>query len=212
MRKGLPFGIGLVLLAGGVFLIPKIVGQDASPGGQVSRPSSRLDRVGEPSLGPPDAPVVIVEFSDYLCQFCRDFHASTFPRLLRRYRGRIRYVVRNFPLSDADPMSQIAAEAAECANDQHKFWEYHERLFADARFINVSDLKRYAVEVGMDGDRLWACIDSTAKRGAVQADLADAHNAGVEAAPTFFINGTKLVGAQPIEAFQELIDRAVRSS
>ena len=159
---------------------------------------------GRPQRGADDAPITIVEFTDYECPFCGRFIRETYPALMSDYGDRIRYVVRNFPLSSIHPNARKAAEAAECAFDQGRFWEYHDALFEHQDALDVPSLKVYAEDLGLDVEAFSTCLDSGAKRAVVSADHSDALALGVSATPTFFVNGRSLVGAHGLDVFETL--------
>jgi protein-disulfide isomerase len=159
---------------------------------------------GRPQRGADDAPITIVEFTDYECPFCGRYIRDTYPALLSEYGDRMKYVVRNFPLSSIHPNARKAAEAAECAFDQGRFWEYHDALFQNQGALDVPSLKAYADELGLDVETFSTCLDSGAKREVVAADHRDALAHGVNGTPTFFVNGRMLVGAQQLAAFEAL--------
>ncbi|GIX46309.1 MAG: hypothetical protein KatS3mg131_0520 [Candidatus Tectimicrobiota bacterium] len=161
----------------------------------------------DPALGPAEAPVTIVEFSDFQCPYCRRVQ-PTLKRLLREYDGKVRLVYRDFPLRNIHPQAQKAAEAAQCAAEQRQFWPYHDRLFAADR-LEVADLKQYAAELGLDVQQFATCLDSGKYAAEVEKDLQDGVRAGVSATPSFFINGQPLTGAVPYERFQELVEEAL---
>jgi protein-disulfide isomerase len=154
--------------------------------------------------GNPNAPVEIIEFSDFECPFCQRAHA-TVAQVLSTYGDRIRFVYRHYPLPN-HPNAKPAAEAAECANEQGKFWPYHDRLFENTRKLSDADLRQHAAAVGIDPGRFSACLDSHKYRAQVEADARAGEEAGVNGTPAFFINGRMLSGAQPFEAFKRLID------
>ena len=160
---------------------------------------------GRPQRGADDAPITIVEFTDYECPFCGRYIRDTYPALLAEYGDRMKYVVRNFPLSSIHPNARKAAEAAECAFDQGRFWEYHDALFQNQGALDVPSLKAYAEELGLDVETFSTCLDSGAKREVVAADHRDALAHGVNGTPTFFVNGRMLVGAQQLAAFEALL-------
>lgn len=167
-------------------------------------PKVAVDATG-PSKGPPTAKVTIVEFSDYECPFCVKAE-ETMKAVLAAYPEKIRLVYRDFPL----PMhskAPKAAEAAQCAGDQGKFWEMHDRLFAANGKIDVPDLKAYAREIGVDGAKFDSCLDSGNKAKVVEANRKAGEEAGVTGTPAFFINGRVLSGAQPADAFKAIIDQ-----
>jgi protein-disulfide isomerase len=169
---------------------------------------------GQPFQGPEDASVEFVEFTDYECPFCRRFHQTTYPEIRRKYAGRVKWIVRNYPLTQIHPNAVLAAEAAECALDQGQgaFWEYHDVLFERHDRLGRSDLKAYSRELGLDGDRFDGCLDGGEKRSAVQADLRDGFRFGVTGTPTFFINGQVVVGAQSPDVVSSFIDVALEEA
>lgn len=161
--------------------------------------------------GPKDAPVTIVEFSDFQCPFCSRV-VDTLKEVVRLYPKQIRLAYRDFPIADLHPKAQKAAEAARCAGEQGKFWEYHDRLFESQAQATVEDFKRFAEQLKLDGKNFAACLDSGKHAATVQADVEEGIHLGITGTPTFFINGRLLVGAQPLEAFQRIIDRELRHS
>ncbi len=162
----------------------------------------------DPVKGSPDAPVTIVEFSEFQCPYCGYYVREVFPKIDEAYikTGKVKYVFRDFPLLSIHPNAQKAAEAAGCAGQQGKFWEYHDVLFAHQDALDVPSLKQYAADLGLDTAQFDACLDSGAMADEVAKDLADGQQHGVSGTPAFFVNGIKLTGAQPFEAFQDLID------
>ena len=169
----------------------------------------RVETEGRPSRGSADAAVVIVEFTDYACPFCRRHADSTLTPLLRQYGDRIRYVVRNYPIPSLHPDAPAAAEAAECAADQGRFWPYHDRLFQLPGHDRAS-LVSLAREVGLDGRRFARCLDSGEKAAVVARDMRDGAAAGVTGTPTFFVNGRPVEGYVPVATFTRLIDEILR--
>ncbi len=176
-----------------------------------SRGSStfQMDLEGRPSIGPETAPVTIVEFADYQCPFCGRHSREVLPRVLSEYEGEIRYVVVNFPIPRIHPLAPRAAEAAECAHDQGRFWDYHDLLFENQEALELTDLKGYATQVGLDAEAFDACLEGGVHAQKVQQDLQDGFRNGIDSIPTFFINGRRLVGAQPFEGFKAMIDQAL---
>jgi protein-disulfide isomerase len=166
-------------------------------------------------LGDPNAPVTIVEFSDYQCPFCAQYTSETWPRLKAEFvdTGRVRYVFKDFPLANIHPQASKAHEAARCAGEQGTYWVMHDHLFAGqaewAGYLDhVSVFKRYAAELELDTTAFDACLDSARWTEAVNADLAEGAGLGVRGTPNFFIDGYPLVGAQPYETFQYAIELA----
>ena len=160
---------------------------------------------GAPLRGAADAPVTVIEFSDFECPFCKQAN-TTVAKLMERYPGKIRLAYRDFPLESIHPLARGAAEAAQCARDGGKFWEYHDVLYAQSPKLTRDDLKRYAKEVGLDTEKFDACVASGAKRAAVQKDIDAGTDLGITGTPVFFVNGRSLLGAQPIDAFARITD------
>ena len=167
-------------------------------------PRQVVATAGRPARGPANAPIELIEFSDFQCPFCLQAN-PTVTRVLKTYGDRIRIVYRHYPLPN-HPNARPAAEAAECAAEQDKFWPYHDRLFAKAGKLADSDLKQAAAEVGLDSGRFSSCFDSRKYTAQVDADIHAGNDAGVSATPAFFINGRLLSGAQPFDVFKGVID------
>jgi len=167
-------------------------------------PRLRVAEEGAAAKGPTDAPIQIVEFSDFECPYClRVFPTVT--EILNTYGNRVRFAYRHYPLPN-HPNARPAAEAAACANEQGKFWPYHDRLFATPGKLSGVDLKQHAVELGLEAAAFNACVDSRKYQKQVDADMAAGEAAGVTGTPAFFINGRPLYGAMPFEAFKQIID------
>ncbi|WP_257458212.1 thioredoxin domain-containing protein [Archangium lipolyticum] len=162
-----------------------------------------------PSRGPENAPITIVEFSDFQCPFCSRA-IKTVDEVLAAYPNQVRLVFRQFPL-DFHKQAPKAAEASLCANDQGKFWEYHDTLFANQQALEVPQLKEHAKKVGLDSAKFDKCLDSGEKASIVNADLEAGKKVGVNGTPAFFINGVLLSGAQPIEEFKSIIDAELKA-
>ena len=157
----------------------------------------------DPSRGPDDAPVVIVEFSDFECPFCQRATA-TLGVLLERYGDQLRFVFKDFPLPN-HPHAFKAAEAGNCAHEQGKFWEFHDKLFAAQDALDVPSLKAYAGELGLDAEAFASCLDEGRHAAAVNRDLSIGRSSGASSTPTLFINGRPIFGALPIETFDQII-------
>jgi protein-disulfide isomerase len=164
-------------------------------------------------LGPADAPVTIVEYTDYQCTFCQRHYQSSFQLLLDEYEGRVRYFVRHFPSPTIHPDAPRAAVAAVCAEEQGSFWAYHDILFG-APNMNLSQagLLRYAEELSLDMDRFNACVMDEDTWTLVQEDHELGSTYGVSGTPAFFINGRVVFGAQPLEVFRSAIDAALEEA
>jgi protein-disulfide isomerase len=154
------------------------------------------------------APITIVEFSDFQCPFCSRANASV-DQVMKTYGDKVRLVFRQFPL-DFHKQAQKAAEASLCANDQGKFWEMHDKLFANQSALGVDELKKHAAELKLDTAKFNTCLDSGEKAAIVKEDMAEGSKAGVNGTPAFFINGIMLSGAQPFSEFQSVIDAELK--
>lgn len=190
------------------------VAAQPSPSGQVdSLPAEEPQYVryevtteGYPSIGPEDAPITIVEFSDFQCPFCKRFHADTYQALLETYPGQIRFVYRNLPLESIHPDAMSAAVASLCANEQNVYWDYHDKLLSND-LLGREVYEQYASDLNLNTDEFSACLDSGKFDTFISEDMDFALNLGVQSTPTFFINGLAIVGAQPITSFQNIIDK-----
>ena len=169
--------------------------------------SARYDVSGDRgfALGPKDAPVTIVEFSDFQCPFCKTATA-TIKQVLDKYPDKVRLVFRDYPLASIHPQAPKAHEAARCAADQAKFWEYHDVLFERSPKIAPQDLKQYAQELKLDATAFGQCLDSGKYTAEVDKDFQEGVGLGLTGTPSFFINGKQIVGAQPLAAFQRIVD------
>ncbi len=171
-----------------------------------------LVKGGAAVKGDEKAKVTIVELTDYQCPFCKRYVDDTYGQIESEYieTGKVKYVLRDLPLQ-FHANAQVTAEAARCAGDQDKYWEYHDKLFLDqaswSEAVDNAVFKTYAGQLGLDQVAFDACLDEGKYSQAVKDDLSLAQKVGATGTPTFFINGTKLVGAQPFEAFKALIDQ-----
>jgi len=168
-------------------------------------PRLAVDAGNGPVNGPANAPVTIIEFSDFQCPFCGRVE-PTVKQLHEKYGDKIRVVFRDLPLVQIHPMAAKAAEAGACAADQNKFWEMHAKMFGDQTKLSVEDLKKSAAEIGLNAEAFNACLDSGKKEADWKKDSEDAAKYGLSGTPAFFINGRLISGAQPLEAFTQIID------
>ena len=161
--------------------------------------------------GDKNAPVTIVEFSDYECPFCEKFYTQTLPQIEENYikTGKVKLIYRDFPLG-FHAQAQKAAEAAECAGEQGKYYEMHNLLFEKGVAGGVSSFKEYAKEIKLDTTKFDQCLDSGKMSSEVQKDAADGGKYGVQGTPAFFINGKLLSGAQPYSVFQQAIEAELK--
>ncbi len=167
-------------------------------------PDIDAEAITDPSLGPEDAKVTIVEYSDFECPFCQRVQ-ETIKQVIEEYKGQVRLVFKNYPLS-FHKNAVIAAEAGECANEQGKFWEMHDKMFANRLSLEEKDLKKYAKDIGLNEAQFNQCLDSGKYKSAIDKDVVDGNKRGFSGVPAFFINGRLLSGAQPIEEFRKIID------
>jgi protein-disulfide isomerase len=154
-------------------------------------------------FGSPTAPVQIIEFSDFQCPYCGDA-ARTVKQLKEKFGDKVSIVFRHFPL-EIHPAAPKASEAALCANDVGKFWEYHDKAFANQSALSPADLTKYATELGLDAAAFDACLSSGKHAADVKADMEYGTKLGIEGTPAFYVNGRFLGGSLPVEAFSELI-------
>lgn len=160
-------------------------------------------------LGPESAKVTIVEYSDFQCPFCGKA-APTMKQILEKYPNDVRIVYKHFPLP-IHTNSKKAAEAAECAAEQGRFWEYHDTLFANQNALYTNMLKDYAKQIGLNTTQFNVCFDSGAMRNRVEQDKKEGESLGVRGTPAFFVNGKMISGAQPISVFEDAINKALSS-
>jgi len=182
--------------------------QGGTPSAQPSGARTSISADDDPTKGSESAPVTIIEFSEYQCPYCKRFFDQTLSLIEKNYieTGKVKYVFRDFPLS-FHQYAQKAAEASECADEQGKFWQYHDKLFENQNALSVESLKQYAKDLGLNAAKFDSCLDSGAMASEVQKDFADGSEYGVSGTPAFFINGIKVVGAQPYSVFEEIIEQ-----
>ncbi len=161
-------------------------------------------RPGTPAMGPADAPVTIVEWSDYQCPFCKRAH-PTVQQVLTEYKDKVRFIYLDYPLP-FHQMAMPASQAVHCAEDQGKFWEYHTNLFEAAGDLSKADLTKRATDLKLDSAAFEACTTGTKHDALIKSNFDDGAALGVTGTPAFFINGRMLVGAQPIEQFRDVIN------
>jgi protein-disulfide isomerase len=165
---------------------------------------TKVDIADAPSQGPTSAPVSIVKFEDFECPFCKTVQ-PTLAAVLKKYDGKVRLVHKDLPLEQIHPQAQLAAEAARCAGEQGKFWEYHDTLYGNAPKLGADALKSYAKNIGLDAS-FEQCLASGKYKASVQKDLSEGAKLGITGTPTFFINGREVSGALPLESFAAIID------
>ncbi len=208
-----------VLIAGAVIYSGKL----GAPTAEKSGGTAALTEAGntpvagdlsddDPSLGNPDAPVTIVEFSDFECPFCGRFFHTVLPEIKEKYvkTGKARFIYRDFPLSTIHTMAEKAAEAGECADEQGKFWPYHDVIFERQQQLSVANLKAWAVELGLNASQFNNCLDSGKYSDEIEKDIRDGESAGVRGTPGTFVNGRMISGAVPFEQFAAIIEEELK--
>lgn len=200
----LGLGLGWLLWGADSPSAPQQANEPAAPA-----PVRRITvEVGDsPALGPANAPVTIVEFSDYECSFCARWHQQVYQRLMKEYEGKIRFVYRDFPLESIHPNATPAAIAAHCAGEQGAYFQFHDALFSYQYGLGREAYLTYAAELGLDTKAFQTCLDEKRYAEKVESDLRYGLSIGVSSTPTFFVNGIAIVGAQPFEVFQQIIEK-----
>ena len=159
---------------------------------------------GDPIKGPASAPITIIEYSDYQCPFCARVN-PTLDQVRKVYGDKVRIVFKDFPLPN-HPEAPKASEAAHCAGEQGKYWELHDRMFANQQALQVPMLKQYATALGLDMEAFNQCLDSGKHSSRVAENIKSGEALGVASTPTLYINGRPVVGAQPFDFFKTVID------
>jgi predicted DsbA family dithiol-disulfide isomerase len=188
--------------AGGVHQVAARQVQDPHPHGRGAHRSRREGLARQGRTG--RSPITIIEFSDFQCPFCSRVNPSL-AQAKEIYGDKVRFVFRQFPLN-IHPQAPKAGEASLCANEQGKFWEMHDALFADQSKLAVADLKATAVKLGLDAAKFDACLDGGAMTQIVARDMADGMAAGVSGTPALFVNGRFINGAVPFEELARIIN------
>jgi protein-disulfide isomerase len=166
----------------------------------------------EPTLGPASAPITLVMYSDYECPFCKKWYDEVFKPLQQDYGEKIRFIYKDFPLYGKHENAAPAAEAANCAGDQGKYWEYQELLFSGQLAYSAENYVKYAIDLKLDEKKFQECLNTRKFEKEVQEDYEFASQLGIQSTPTFFINGIPMVGAQPLASFEALIDQELSGS
>ncbi|HSG25470.1 MAG TPA: thioredoxin domain-containing protein [Anaerolineales bacterium] len=161
----------------------------------------------DPVLGRADAPVTIIEFSDYECPYCQRYHAETFSQILATYGDQIRYVFKDLPLTSIHANAVPAANAAHCAHEQNAFWEFHNLLFSMQLGLNNDAYLAYADALNLDRASFEECLNEGRYERSIMQDIKILTDRNVQlSTPTFFINGQYLAGAQPFSVFAQIIE------
>jgi protein-disulfide isomerase len=165
-----------------------------------------VDPGGDPSLGPANAPVTLVEFSDFNCPFCQRWHQEVLQELLDSYPEQLRFVYKDFPIVGGGRAGFLGAQAAHCAEEQDAYWDYHDALFSGAYAFDSPGVDQAAVDLGLDLDPFKECMVEARYAEEVRDDFNYGVSLGVTSTPSFFINGIPLIGAQPLANFAQIID------
>ena len=225
--KGTNYLVPGAIIIAGILIAGAVVYSNGGPKGKIALPSqsgvaTTIDIVGDGvALGKSDAPVTVVEFADYQCPFCARFHKQVVPRILTDYvsTGKVKFVYRDFAFLDSltgvdDGESHLAAEAARCADDQGKFWQYHNYLYEHQNGENQgaftkANLEGFAKVLGLNTDVFSSCLASRKYQAAVEKSTADGRTLRVSGTPGTFVNGKLIEGALPYEEFKSAIDQAL---
>ncbi|MDP3795232.1 MAG: DsbA family protein [bacterium] len=223
-EKSSPYLVPLSIVVAGVIISAAIFyrnenrdtltasGVRTNVGQGAEEPVREVSEDDDPYLGNPDAKVVLIEFADFQCPFCGRFFSDALPQIKEQYvrTGKVKFVYRDFPLKSIHPDAVKAGEAAQCAHEQGKFWQYHDYLYEHQEALAVADLKGAAAAIGLDQAMFDECLDSGKYNAEVNKDYGDGVAAGVSGTPTTFVNGRPLVGAQPFAAFQQYIEEELK--
>jgi protein-disulfide isomerase len=196
----------------------RLLSQRPAEGRIATSGSVRTSVADAPTLGRAEAPVTLVEFSDYQCPFCQRFFTTTLSAIKKQYvdTGKVRYVFRDFPLDQLHPLARKAGEAAHCAGEHGKYWEMHDLLFRNQKALAQPQLAEHARTIGVDEARFDECLSSGRHAARVERGLTDGSAIGVQGTPSFVVGktkaggvveGTPIRGAQPLEAFRRVIDQ-----
>ena len=194
-----------------------VVKEEIQPAPQVQPPEAgRVNvQIGDaPVKGDKDAPVTIIEWSDYECPFCSRFYSDTLKQIEEQYikTGKVKFAYKDFPLS-FHPNAQKSAEAAKCVRDElgdDGYWAFHDKIFENQGSLSPDSLKVWSKEVGANSAKFDSCLSSGKFAAKVQSEFREGQTAGVQGTPAFFINGKLISGAQPFPAFQSAIEEELR--
>lgn len=155
--------------------------------------------------GDKNAKITMIEYSDFQCPFCQR-HLPTLDQVLTDYKGKVRLIYRHFPLTSIHPNAQKSAEASECAGDQDKFWEMHDKLFANQTALQIENLKQYAKDLGLNTSQFDSCLDTGKYASKVNQQATEAQNSGITGTPGTWVGDQLVKGAYPFDTFKQIID------
>lgn len=164
-----------------------------------------IDLTGAPALGPDEAPVTIIEFGDFECPYCKEWHDNILPNILQHYGEQVRFLYLDYPLTDIHSQAFLAAEAAHCAGDQGAYWSYHDALFEQQEKLANELYAPLAFELGLDVDIFQDCLEEGNHAPQVRQSMLTARDLAFTGTPAFVVNDQVLIGAQPFETFQQII-------
>lgn len=217
----LGIGAGVLLVVAALLIIPSLNKTDVSAGDIIVPDLKDRPQEDGNALGDPDAPVVIEDFSDFACSYCADFTAETEGRIIEEYvaSGEVYFVYRSVGNLLGSSASVQAAEAAYCAGDQDRFWDYHALIFANQASLFVDTtaditptLTRFAEILEVDQDAFQSCLDAGTYADRVEQDEVEARQAGVSGTPSFLVNGRLLKGNVPFSSFQSVIEEELANA
>jgi protein-disulfide isomerase len=205
-RLALGVVLGLIVVGAPIVLLQPISRPAASPtNAEGVAASDPAPLEGAPALGPATAPVTIVEYADFGCPACWQWHnLGILDQLRAKYGDQIRFVWRDFPVITL--LSPKAAEAGQCAHEQGKFWEFHDLVYERDGAIEASDLQAYAAEIGLNMDQFNDCVTSRRYRDRVNAQQHEGFERDLKGAPAFFVNAQRVIGPQSATVFEKIID------
>ncbi len=195
----------------GEFFTPYLNEVSPYDGGNAERRRKLVESADDPFFGPKDAKAVVVEFGDFQCPFCGRSFAPV-REVMSKYQDRVKFIYRDFPIDEPHPFAQKAAEAAECAHDQGKFWAMHDLLYLNQSEIDQNIFQKYALQIGVDMKKFNECLLGDIKKEEVKKDFADGVLAGIRGTPTFFFNGYPWAGEVTKEQFESIIQKMLEES
>jgi protein-disulfide isomerase len=196
--------LGLILIGSGIALGYTVRDLVSSGGGSGSNAELDASSKDDPSWGPADAKVTMVEFGDFQCPYCQQWYTSVYEKIHTTYGDKIRFLYRDFPLP-IHPEAKPAAIAANCAGEQGRYWDYFQLLYAHTD-LGSAVYQNYAQQIGLNLSSFNSCLKSGRFNKEIALDIQDGQRMGVSGTPAFFINGRLISGLQPYEAFQQAID------
>lgn len=183
-----------------------------------------IDTSGSPFKGDPNAKLTLIEFSDYQCPFCSRYVRETLPEIEKEFiaTGKLKYVFRDFPIESLHQNALLASSAANCAGDQNKYWEMHDRLFFNQNALGVADMPAHAKALGLDESKFKQCIETKKHEASIRQQISESVGFGIQGTPTFFVGFTKpddpkvriiasISGARPYANFKEILEKVLSS-